>query len=87
MNIKYRNIPDKAAPGGYSVIPLLQVFLRHDLNMRPFLALVDSGASTCVFPESVGTLLGIDVAFGRPHTFYGLAKQEAPASYIRYTFK
>ncbi|HXT61909.1 MAG TPA: hypothetical protein VN696_02630 [Pyrinomonadaceae bacterium] len=78
MNIRYRNIPDKDAAGGYAVIPLLQVFLRHDINMRPFLALVDSGANACIFPESVGTLLGIDVPSGRPHSFYGLANQEAP---------
>jgi len=75
MNVRYRSIPDKGAPGGYSVIPLLQVFLRNDINMRPFLALIDSGASMCIFPESMGAVLGIDVPSGRPHDFYGLAKQ------------
>jgi hypothetical protein len=58
-------------------MPLLQVLLRHDANMRPFLALVDSGAIDCIFPASVGAILGIDVPSGRPHKFYGLAKQEA----------
>jgi hypothetical protein len=77
MNIRYREIPDLTRPKGYSLMPLLQVFLRHDVNMRPFLALVDSGAIDCIFPASVGAILGIDVPSGRPHKFYGLVKQEA----------
>lgn len=52
--------------------------MRHDANMRPFLALVDSGASDCIFPASAGAVLGIDVPSGRPQKFYGLAMQEAP---------
>lgn len=78
MNIRYRNVPDKTRPEGYSLYPLLQVFVRYDVNMRPFLALVDSGASDCIFPESAGAVLGIDVPSGRPQKFYGLARQEAP---------
>jgi predicted aspartyl protease len=78
MNIRYRSVPDLTRPEGYQLAPLLQVFLRRDVNMRPFLALVDSGASDCIFPESAGVLLGLDVRSGRPLTFYGLARQEAP---------
>jgi hypothetical protein len=77
MNIRYRHIPDLTRPKGYSLVPLLQVFLRNGVNMRPFLALVDSGAIDCIFPASAGAVLGIDVPTGRPHKFYGLANQEA----------
>jgi hypothetical protein len=78
MNVRYRKLPDMTRPNGYSLYPLLQVFVRHDVNMRPFLALVDSGASDCIFPASAGAVLGIDVPSGRPHKFYRLAMQEAP---------
>jgi len=77
MNIRYRKIPDLTRPEGYSLYPLLQIALRHQSRTRPFLALVDSGAINCIFPDSMGAVLGIDVPSGRPSTFYGLAMQEA----------
>lgn len=43
-----------------------------------FHALVDSGAIDCIFPESIGRLLGIDVPSGQPKTYFGLARQAAP---------
>lgn len=58
MNIKYRKIDDETRPEGYWFYPLLQVFIRHGVNMRPVLALVDSGSSDCVFSASLGEVLG-----------------------------
>lgn len=43
-----------------------------------FHALVDSGAIDCIFPESIGRLIGIDVPSGQPKTYFGLAGQAAP---------
>ena len=77
MNIRYRNIPDFTRPEGFSRMPLLQVSLKHGFQVRPFLALVDSGAVDCIFPESLGAVLGIDVSNGQPRNFYGIANQEA----------
>jgi len=77
MNIRYRSIPDLTRAEGFSRVPLLQVSMRHGVRVRPFLALVDSGAVDCIFPESLGTVLGIDVPSGQPRNFYGLANQEA----------
>lgn len=70
MNIKYRQLDDKTRPEGFCLYPLLQVFLRHNVNMQPVLALVDSGSSDCIFPASVGELLGIDIRSGKPHEFH-----------------
>lgn len=71
MNISYRNLPDTTRPEGFSYYPLLQVFVRHGVNMRQVLGLVDSGSVDCVFPASLGELLGIDIRSGRPHEFHG----------------
>lgn len=70
MNIKYRKIDDETRPEGYWFYPLLQVFIRSGVNMRPTLALVDSGSSDCVFSASFGEVLGIDVSAGKPHQFH-----------------
>lgn len=77
MNIRYRSIPNPDETGAYSVLPLIQICLRHGNRGRVFLALVDSGAAECIFPESMGTLLGIDVPSGKPKKYYGLANQVA----------
>jgi hypothetical protein len=37
--------------------------------MRPVLALVDSGSTDCIFPASLGEVLGIDVPSGKAHEF------------------
>lgn len=70
MKVKYRKIDDETRPEGYWYYPRLQVFIRHGVNMRPVLALVDSGSSDCVFSASLGEVLGIDVQAGKPHQFH-----------------
>lgn len=77
MRIRYMKLPDAHSPDGYSWFPFLQVCLRYGDKGRVFHALVDSGAVDCVFPESLGRLLGIDVPSGRPNTYYGIARQAA----------
>jgi len=78
MNIKYRKIPDNTRPEGYCLYPLLQVYIRHDVNMRPVLALVDSGSTDCILPASLGEVLGIDVPSGKPHTFHSFNLEPTP---------
>ena len=76
MNIRYRKVDDDTRPEGHWFYPLLQVFIRHGINMRPVLALVDSGSSDCVFSASFGEVLGIDVPSGKPHRFHSFDLQE-----------
>jgi hypothetical protein len=71
MNIKYRKLPDKTRAEGFTFYPLLHVLLRYEINMWPVLALVDSGSADCVFPRSLGEVLGIDVSSGEQHQFHG----------------
>lgn len=77
MKIRYRKLPSVDGPNGYSWHPFLQVCLRHGNKGRVIMALVDSGAVDSIFPESMGTLLGIDVPSGRPKTYFGIAQQAA----------
>jgi hypothetical protein len=76
MKIKYRKVDDETRPEGCWHYPLLQVFLRNSVNMRPVLGLVDSGASDCIFSASLGEVLGIDVPAGRPHQFHAFDLKE-----------
>ena len=76
MKIPYRKLDDDTRPEGYSLYPLLQVFIRNGINLRPALALVDSGACDCIFSASFGNVLGIDVPTGRPHHFHAFDLQE-----------
>ncbi|SRR6266478_3599577 len=76
MNIKYRKVDDETRPEGHSLYPFLQVLIRHELNMQPVLALVDSGSSDCIFSASFGEVLGIDVSSGKPHKFHSYDLQE-----------
>ncbi len=76
MNVRYRKLPDATREGGYNFYPLLQVFLRHQMNMRPILALVDSGSSDCIFPVSLGEVLGLDAFSGKRHTFHAFDSKE-----------
>ncbi|HET6979699.1 MAG TPA: retropepsin-like aspartic protease [Pyrinomonadaceae bacterium] len=71
MNIKYRKLPDQTRAERFTFYPLLQVLLRHENNMWPVLALVDSGSADCVLPKSMGDVLGIDVTSGEQHRFHG----------------
>jgi hypothetical protein len=77
MKTRYLKFPDAHNPSSYSWYPLLQVCMRYRRKSRVFHALVDSGAIDCIFPESLGRLLGVDVPSGTPKTYYAIAKQAA----------
>jgi hypothetical protein len=75
MRIRYTKLPDLVSPGGYSWYPFVQICARYENKGRVFHALVDSGAIDCIFPASVGEVLGIDVRSGQSKTYFGLAEQ------------
>ena len=77
MRFRYTKLPDLLEPGNYNWYPLVQICLRFNNKGRNIQALLDSGAIDCIFPASVGELLGIDVPSGRPKTYFGLAEQAA----------
>jgi hypothetical protein len=70
MKAGYTKLPDRTRAEGYSYYPLLNVALKYgSLNTCSVTALVDSGSLDCIFPASVGQVLGIDVESGTSHQF------------------
>lgn len=80
MKLRYTKWPSLTDPERYNWHPELQVCLRvpNGSKGRMIHALVDSGAIDCIFPESVGRLIGLDVPSGKPTTYFGVADQAAP---------
>ena len=78
LKFKYRKYADDTRPEGVSYYPLLQVFLRHDVNINYMMALVDSGSVDCIFPASVGKLLKVDIRSGKPYEIHGFDLQSVP---------
>jgi hypothetical protein len=61
-------------------VALLPIFLRQGVNMIHVLSLVDSGSADCVFPASIGELLGINITSGNPHQVHGFDNRLVPGS-------
>ncbi len=78
MKIRYRKLADTTRPEGISFYPLLQVFIRHDVNIAQMFGLVDSGSVDCVFPASIAELLNIDIRSGRPYEFHSFDLRLVP---------
>jgi len=70
MKLGYTKLPDRTRAEGYSYYPFLNIALRYgSFNVCTLSALVDSGSIDCIFPASLGRVLGIDVPSGKPHQF------------------
>jgi hypothetical protein len=73
MRAPYRAYPDKN--GTIHFLPFIRVRLgrkRTPLITRAFEAIVDSGASDCIFPEAVAIALGIKVESGKKEQRNGI---------------
>lgn len=74
MKFKYRKIPNLAHPANKWVSrPYLQVRLSYENSHKDVLALVDSGADSCLFHSSVADELGIVLRDGWVKEFGGIA--------------
>lgn len=59
--------------------PIIPVRLRYGSKIITILTLIDSGADSCYFHESVGRVLGIDIKSGRKESLRSLSSQQIPA--------
>ena len=75
MKYRYKRVPTNIEPAGYSTQPLVQVSLRYRNRTVRLRALIDSGAADCIFHQSVGQALGIDVESGLEKGYTGIAGQ------------
>lgn len=74
VKFKYRKIPNVSHPGQqWFTRPYLKVRLFSGSNYKDVLALVDSGADSCLFHGSIAGELGIDMRSGARSEFAGIA--------------
>ncbi len=77
MRIPYRTFP--GPEGSVLFYPLIRIRIgsRRGLTTRPFEALVDSGATDCMFPASIAAAIGLDLKAGAKNQRIGIGgKQE-----------
>ena len=55
--------------------PIVEIEVSHGSLRRNFLALLDSGADTIIFPAAIAEAFGIDRAACKPHTTIGISMQ------------
>lgn len=73
MKFRYRKIPNQSHPGrDWFNRPYLKVRLFNAENYKDVLALVDSGADSCLFHSSISDELGIDSRSGLRTEFGGI---------------
>ena len=91
MKFPYHEIPRNptlAFPQETSrLIPLAPIILRNGDKEFEIDALVDSGASSCLFAGMIGVGLGLDVQKGPSQKIYGLGRGEVMAYYHKVTLQ
>src|SRR5437879_7599234 len=75
MKVRYKRIASDVDPAGYTLHPLIQVSLGYGNRAVDLRALIDSGATDCMFHRSVGEALGIDIESGTSKDYKGIARQ------------
>jgi hypothetical protein len=78
MRYKYRQYRSKEDPAIVLLEPVIPVRLRYGDKFITVLALIDSGADTCLFHASIGRVLGIDVRSGKEESVKSLSSQPMP---------
>lgn len=83
MKFKYRKIPNLSHPGKqWFNRPYLRVRLFNGKEYKDVLALVDSGADSCLFHSSICEELSIDFRSGKRTEFGGIAAGQIVEAFI-----
>ncbi len=76
--------PTEAYPKRKSLsYPLLPVLLSHGRHRARVMGLIDSGSDDCIFPASIGRLLGLTVEAGKKQPFMGAGAANNTAYFHR----
>jgi hypothetical protein len=77
LKLPYRKYPAPHAPGGFFYAASLPVHISnvgdHPLSSKRFDAIIDSGATSCLFHASIGRAIGLDIEKGRAAETLGVA--------------
>jgi hypothetical protein len=75
LKVPYQKVPDgKGGFGYYASVPVnIALPTKNAPRSKRFEAIVDSGASRCVFHAQIGAALGLDITSGEVETTLGIA--------------
>ena len=77
LKFPYKRYPDPKAPGGfyYAASAPVNIALptRNSPRSKRFDAIIDSGATNCVFHSSIGRAVGLEIEKGEPAQTQGIA--------------
>ncbi len=75
LKIPYKKVPDgKGGFGYYAIVPVnIALAVKSSPRSKRFEAIIDSGASRCVFHAQIGNAIGLDIKKGEVETTYGVA--------------
>jgi hypothetical protein len=77
LKFPYQKYPDPKAPGGFyyaaSVPVNIALPTKNSPRSKRFDAIIDSGATSCVFHSSIGRAIGLDIEKGEPTDTQGVA--------------
>jgi hypothetical protein len=79
MRYKHHLVRDSEGPTFSRLEPVIPVRLQYNDKRVAVVALVDSGADSCLFHSSIGRALGIDIKTGRVEVIKGLTLDLIPA--------
>ena len=77
FSVPYKKFPDPSVSGGVSYYAAIAVGIsspgKNSPRSKRFEAIIDSGASNCIFHSNLGTAIGLDVPKGEPLRTLGVA--------------
>jgi hypothetical protein len=77
LKVPYQKYPDPQAIDGFFYAAAIPVSIglpaKNSPRSKRFEAIIDSGASQCIFHASIGRAIGLDIEKGRSATTQGIA--------------
>ena len=77
LTVPYKKFPDPSGAGGFAYYAAIPVNIALPASNSPrskrFEAIIDSGASNCIFHADIGRAIGLDIAKGAPLRTLGVA--------------
>ena len=77
LKVPYQKYPDPQAIDGFFYVAAIPVSIglpaKNSPRSKRFEAIIDSGASQCIFHASIGRAIGLDIEKGRSATTQGIA--------------
>src|SRR6266849_6280124 len=77
MKFSYQQFQNKANPKEVSIKPMVPIQLSYEKKTIKLLALIDSGADSCLFHKSIADALEIDYKKGPPKNFSGISGSQS----------